>query len=381
MDRCPGANSYWSGSRCVTCTAPKNRWDTTTRTCKCPLGKISRGNICCNPKPTNASWISGDLNSGYCWRCDNDYRLKNGKCVFCDERKDCEHGFNKSACRCNPAPVSGLCNTSETRTWWNVCHNGRQTKYQNTFNACRNTPLSTPTVVTDNNGNPVTRACSLNCPGNQVIINNECKCRISGQIWRSPSACHTDQNYLCRCEDDSKTLRGGRCEPRCQGGSQFRASDCTCYCTGANTHYNGSRCVTCSSTEQWDTATRTCKRRVTSTPQSASCPPAGEPNLTRQVGTGRWASCHCPSGKHAVGQNPTLCCSRETCPEGKTRSEDSCTCSPTPCTTGLVLCGGVCIEGKDCPGVTEKVCPTEDCPPPRDPQGLPLATPATCEGE
>ena len=79
--------------------------------------------------------------------------------------------------------------------------------------------------------------------------------------------------------------------------------------------------------------------------------------------------------------NPVLCCPESTCPEGKTREEGSCTCSTTICPAGLILCGGVCIEGKSCTGVTEKVCPTEDCPAPRDPQGIPLATPAECEDE
>ena len=325
----------------------------------------------------------------------------------CTPRDDCEHGQNQTSCDCNDAPVN-LCGDSVTRTWWGTCRNGQQKQMQSTHNPCGDSG-DEATEVTDSNGNPVTRSCvENNCPSGLILRDNECKCVIDAQSWRPPSACHTQGQYGCRCTDDSLRLSADRtrCEPRCKGGSVFVASNCSCDCTAENSYYNGTRCVTCSPPKTWDLATSTCKcptgktergslccspcengyaSASSCTCQSATvtsvCPRSGEPNLTRQVGSGNTATCHCPNGKHAVGQNPTLCCSRETCPEGKTRAEDSCTCSPTPCTTGLVLCGGVCIEGKDCPGVTEKVCPTEDCPPPRDPQGLPLATPATCEGE
>ena len=401
--KCPAG---WMGTGCITpiCNSPfvYKSQGYKRGCCGCPSGKEKVGNQCLTP------CTSPRIRSGTSCVCPEENQHWNGTtCVT-------EQQGGEEVSQCTWSKVSN-----------DICQSGCTVKQSRCLSSCGlpaksycNPPdePEAPPGWTYEQYDPC-RPCGegASCPSNKRRYNSEdeidpnapCGCP-SWAEFLPPTACHAHSPHpesFCRCPDD-QVRSGNGCIARCKGEAQFRVSDCSCYCTGANTHYNGSRCVTCTSPKtRWDSTTKTCgcpslpshAYRVSSSTcswscssgytqsgsrcvrnqvvQVTQCPPSGKAHLTQKSGD----RCICPSGQHEIGGN--RCCVQATCPTGQTRDAGSCTCSPAACTGGLILCGGVCIQGKDCPGVTENVCHNEECPAPRDPQGLPLATPATCENE
>ena len=323
-DRCP-AGSHWDGQMdCITCSAPKTRWNSSTRRCECP-----------------ADWPD-DRGGNKCWAEGSFTRLLNGEArstffISSDGDKQCR---NPEKTYTQP----GTCQGSNENCW------------------CKDSKGQSSTIETSPDWSA---GCVPRCPKG-TYHNASCECRCpNGKTWGVHNRRESDGGR--------ETWEGKSCCPYPAGSPKTRWDGSRCTCPTGQRE-NGNLCCTPCSNGYASTSSCACRQNTVITPL---CPRSGEPHKTRRDGS----SCRCPTNKHPVGMNPTLCCTRSTCPEGKTREEGSCTCSPTTCISGLILCGGVCIEGKSCPGVTEKVCPTEDCPAPRDPQGLELATPATCENE